>query len=682
MKRLLTLVLLWGVLLVGAAFAQTWTQVNNVPNIQANSPMLLTDGSVLVQDADNSDWWKLTPDITGSYANGTWTQLASTPNYGPLYFASAILPDGRFFTMGGEYNFGDPVWQTTGYIYDPVANAWTFQPCPTGWDQGPQAGMGDTASVTLANGQLMLADPLTNQCAIFNPLTNTFGAPFVNGNLNSPIDGNDEAGLTLLPNGSVLSVMNNPNQSQIFNPATTSWSFAGNTPASLVGEGEEIGPQVLRPDGTVICFGGGGHNCIYNTATSTWSQAPDFPSNSNGQLDCADAPACLLTNGNVLVMTSPGLFNNGVVFFEWDGTNLNPAPNNANGPGDTSFLGNMLMLPNGQVMLTDQSSSIMLYNSVGTYKSSWAPTITKVSSQLAEGQTYVISGTQFNGLSGCSAYGDDSQNFTNYPIIRLTNDATGDITYCREFNPSTMAICTGSKIVSTNFVVPLTAEGGPSTIQVVTNGIPSAPVAVNVVPPLAVTIAPTSVIGGNPAVGTVTLLNPAAAGGAVITLTSSTSDATIPPSVTVAAGKNTATFAITTVPVSANEAAKITATGLGFQGNATLTILPPSLSNLSVSPTSVTGGNSSTGTVTLNGVAPSAGVTVGLSSSSQVATVPASVIVSAGATSATFSITTSLVSAATPATITASQGNVTLNAVLTVNPATISSLTVSPSFHA
>jgi hypothetical protein len=45
--------------------------------------------------ADNGcqDWWKLTPDNTGSYLNGTWTQLASLPpGYSPLYHSSAVLP--------------------------------------------------------------------------------------------------------------------------------------------------------------------------------------------------------------------------------------------------------------------------------------------------------------------------------------------------------------------------------------------------------------------------------------------------------------------------------------------------------------------------------------------------------------------------------------------------------------
>ena len=78
---------------------------------------------------------------------------------------------------------------------------------------------------------------------------------------------------------------------------------------------------MLRPDGTVFATGangaGAGHTSIYNTSTGGWTAGPDFP----GTLDVADGPAALLPDGNVLVSASPGIYRNGTVFFEWDGTN-------------------------------------------------------------------------------------------------------------------------------------------------------------------------------------------------------------------------------------------------------------------------------------------------------------------------------------------------------------------------
>jgi len=69
-------------------------------------------------------------------------------------------------------------------------------------------------------------------------------------------------------------------------------------------------------------------------------------------------------------------------------------------------------------------------------------------------------------------------------LIRITNKATGHISYCKEFSPSTNAICTGPLVITTNFTVPKTIEQGPSTIQVVTNGIPSVAVPITVGPPI------------------------------------------------------------------------------------------------------------------------------------------------------------------------------------------------------
>jgi hypothetical protein len=336
------------------AFTQTWTPLSTVPyGIYPGNPILLTDGEVLMQDAENTDWWKLTPDINGSYENGTWTEVASTSpeNYGPLYYASQVMPDGRVFTMGGEYNVtngGSGVWQNTGYIYDPVANTWTFQSAPSGWGN-----MGDTGSITLPNGQLMLADPYSNQCAIFNPATNTFGAPFVNGKA----DSNDEEGLVLLPNGNVLTVdtknTKHPQATEIYNVAAGTWTSFAPPPNQLVDtSSEEIGPGVLRPDGTVVWFGALGQNAIYSTLTGTWAATTAMPIISSQQYDCEDAPAVVLPTGNVLVQASPGVYTSPSAFFEFDGTNFTQVGSTQDASYEPSYVGTFLVLPTGQVLYT------------------------------------------------------------------------------------------------------------------------------------------------------------------------------------------------------------------------------------------------------------------------------------------------------------------------------------------
>jgi len=61
----------------------------------------LTDGTVMAQGNNDSRWWRLTPDNTGSYVNGTWTQVASLPaGYVPDALASAVRGDGRLVIVG------------------------------------------------------------------------------------------------------------------------------------------------------------------------------------------------------------------------------------------------------------------------------------------------------------------------------------------------------------------------------------------------------------------------------------------------------------------------------------------------------------------------------------------------------------------------------------------------------
>ena len=167
----------------------------------AANPILLTDGSVLVQDAGFPDWWKLTPDQNGSYVNGTWAEVASLPTgYSPLYHSSAVLPDGRLIIEGGEYlctpTTCNPVWTNLGAIYDPVSDFWTPVAPPAGWTT-----IGDAQSVVLANGTYMQANCCTTQAALLDPKTLTWTATGA-----GKFDPNDEEGWTLLPGGDVLAV--------------------------------------------------------------------------------------------------------------------------------------------------------------------------------------------------------------------------------------------------------------------------------------------------------------------------------------------------------------------------------------------------------------------------------------------------------------------------------------------
>jgi hypothetical protein len=202
---------------------------------------------------------------------------------------------------------------------------------------------------------------------------------------------------------------------------------------------------------------------------------------------------------------------------------------------------------------------------------------------------------------------------------------------------------------------------------------------------------PTSVAGGNSSTGTVTLSGPAPAGGAQVTLSSSnTAAARVPSGVTVADGATSAAFTVSTSAVTASAAVNVSATYVGVTKTASLTVAPAppppvTLSSLSLNPTSVVGGaQSSMGTMTLSGPAPAGGVQVALSSSNTAAArVPSGVTVAAGATSATFTVSTSAVASSAAVTVSAIHAGVIKTASLTVTPAplpvpTLSSLTLNP----
>ena len=233
----------------------------------------------------------------------------------------------------------------------------------------------------------------------------------------------------------------------------------------------EIGPSILRPDGTVFWTGAApsgqtAHTAIYHPGASaavagSWTAGPDIPNGDNAD----DSSAALLVNGNVLLAgKSDGLY-------EFNGTSLTRTvapPSSAVG----TFL---LPLPSGQVLVLTPGQTIRarLYTPTGGPQAGWAPTITSVPTALTRGQTYSLTGTQLNGLSEAAAYGDEFSSPTNYPLVRITNTATGHVVYARTHG-HTLGVATGGALVTTNFDVPAGAETGASTLVVVANGIASA----------------------------------------------------------------------------------------------------------------------------------------------------------------------------------------------------------------
>jgi hypothetical protein len=249
--------------------------------------------------------------------------------------------------------------------------------------------------------------------------------------------------------------------------------------------------------------------------------------------------------------------------------------------------------------------------------------------------------------------------------------------------PSTVTVAPGDFSVSFPIATSAVTTNTTATVTAAWNGL-STQAQVTLTPqqpPTSLTLNPTSTVGaGGSSFGTVTVASPPSADLILPVTSSNPAVASVPGSVTIPAGSTTGGFNIFTTSVSVQTAVTISVSGGGVTRSSTLTVNPqasssPALASLTVSPTSLVGGNTSKGTVTLSGAAPSGGAAVALSSSNtNVAAVPTSVTVAAGSSTATFPVTTKGVSATTAVTLSAVYNSLTRTATLTVNPASTSAL--------
>jgi hypothetical protein len=134
------------------AFPGNGNTANVAGQVPANvrgpdTALLLTDGSVIMHDICTEHWYRLLPlnpgTFANSYINGQWSatavgdnasiasmigvtgEPANTP-YGPLFYASSVLADGRVIVNGGEAEYSTGVCTTNpasdstkGSLYNP-----------------------------------------------------------------------------------------------------------------------------------------------------------------------------------------------------------------------------------------------------------------------------------------------------------------------------------------------------------------------------------------------------------------------------------------------------------------------------------------------------------------------------------------------------------------------------------
>jgi hypothetical protein len=615
--------------LPGAARAATspWTQVVNAPpnNVFLSSLQLLTDGSVLAGNG-NQSWYKLTPDSSGKYETGTWTQVASSHVQRDLC-PSTILMDGRYMIVGGEY-FGGPD-NATADIYDPVNDAWTAasdMPAP----------IGDTATSILPNGNFLVSSVWTPNVYIFTAKPASAHSAQWQASL-QPIGtgiSGEEKGWTLLQNGSVLDAFDGWS---VYSYGSDSWSTKRSFPSgmTLVDNGE-IGPMSLLYSGKVIQFGGVQTGIYDPTAppATAWTSGPSAP---DGRV-FDDSPAAVMPSGNVLCTTSanPNGSGNDIQYFEYvPGQSFLSVPLPPFGQSNSLFV----VLPTGQVLvepLGGPSPNFYVYTSPsGTTAGSgmWQPTIISVSTSVS-GQ-FLLKGTQLNGLTTGASYGDDHNMATNFPIVSLV-DTTGHKYYARSFGFDQMAPRAGW-VGSTSFVLPTGIPNGSYNVHVSANGVDSS----NTMPLTVSGIHVTQVSGQPAAPGatapwTVTV-NPAApAGGTSVSLLSSNVGVvTVPTTVVVPAFATTVQFNVTGHAFGTAIITAVTTTP-----NSQFTPARGAFGWAVNSVTPVPGGSATVEMLTLSRPAPSGGITVQLSANMPSVGLPATVVVSANMLSAKFSVTT------------------------------------------
>ena len=290
---------------------------------------------------------------------------------------------------------------------------------------------------------------------------------------------------TKLPDGSLLSydIWNNVGEAQRLDPTTMTWVDSGTVPVTLGIEGKATGPSMLLPDGRVFLIGGMGavdgnsNTAIYTPSTipggtGTWAAGPAIPDGAGGRL----SSAALMPNGHVLF----AIGNLPVHVFEFDptapiATSLTEVtPTAPDLSGQMANVTRMLDLPSGQILFegAPNTSELDLYSPSGSPQSAWKPTITSV---VANGNNYTLTGTQLNGLSAGASYSPASEMDSNYPIIELTS-GSGLVYFAKTSNWSSTGVATGSTPVSTSFSIPASMPYGTYSLTVVANGIASSPV--------------------------------------------------------------------------------------------------------------------------------------------------------------------------------------------------------------
>ena len=468
-QKIFIIAALCGSLVPGRVLAVgTWIPLANTPPAYISLMLQLSDGTVMCQGFEDTNWYQLTPDINGSYVNGTWTTLAPM-NDSRLYFSSQVLRDGRVLVAGGEY--GSVTNTLSAEYYQPTNNTWTLtQPSPVIFS--------DSASEMLPNGDVIVAPVEAGgalDTIIYSAVSNSwsFGPQL--------LVAQNEASWVKLADDSILTIDNFTTTTERYIPSLNQWIADSTAPVNLYNAKGELGAAFLLPNGNVFFIGATNQTLIYTptgtTNVGTWTLGPAIPNNLTNNLGANDAPAAMMANGKILcALGSDGDQVLPTYFYEYDyaANAFTPvsSPTGGNSYPQPTYPETMLDLPDGTVLFAGFSPQPYIYQPDGSPLTAGKPVIKSVTKN-ADG-SYHVSGTLFDGISEGAAFGDDWQMSTCRPLAHITNSA-GNVLYCRTYNWSSTGVMTGTNILTTEMTLPAGLPTGTYPLFISANGNTSVP---------------------------------------------------------------------------------------------------------------------------------------------------------------------------------------------------------------
>ena len=361
-----------------------------------------------------------------SVDTNSWTQAATK------VYNDRSDEEGWTMLSGGSiltYDLFQSVATGQGYAeaYNPTQNVWTAISPADGSASGtlpvltsPALGFELGPALRLQDGRALVIGA-NQHTALYNQASNAWSAgPDIHGVLSNPFGrvehanfGADDAPAALMPNGHILLAADaGPNPITQNGDTTTGSAIISNIHSTA---GLQVTWAVAQADGTSTVIPPG-------TVITSIDSRHQIHISSNAAVS---AQAIGLVFG--------GIFSSPTELFDFDPhenriSPVSPPLNDPNLPTCAAFVTRMLVLPNGQVLFNDGlGNQLYAYTPRGSTNPAYLPVIQKVEH---DDGVFTLTGTQLNGPSDASAYGDDSQSNENFPVVRL-QDSNGLVFYCR-----------------------------------------------------------------------------------------------------------------------------------------------------------------------------------------------------------------------------------------------------------